>query len=84
MQRRPRAHRRQERALPQDGWTGATYGRWVDYTDGAAMDSDSKTDSNFDCDSIGGNEQSQVAFLLVSLTDGRAGITSRVEASRVF
>lgn len=90
MQRRPRTHRRRqdrigereierETVLAQDGWTGATYGRWVDYTDGAAaVDFDLNTDSNFDCDSIGGNEQSQVVFLLVSLTDGRAGITSRV------
>lgn len=82
-----RTHRRQSVGTGQGtgtGWTGATYGRWVDYTDGAAVDCDSKTDSNFDCYSIGGNEQSQVAFLLVSLTDGRAGITSRVKLSRMF
>lgn len=62
-----RTHRRQSVGTGQGtgtGWTGATYGRWVDYTDGAAVDCDSKTDSNFDCYSIGGNEQSQVAFFI--------------------
>lgn len=83
----PSTHRRQSVGTGQGtgtGWTGATYGRWVDYTDGAAVDCDSKTDSNLDCYSIEGNEQSQVAFLLVSLTDGRTGITSRVKLSRMF